>query len=325
MRAPEFWQEQDYTAKLAVAALAPLGWFYGATVAWKTAYAKRYRPDAKVICVGNLTTGGTGKTPIAIAVARVCLARNNKTIILTRGYGGKMRGPGFVDPERDSAAETGDEALLLAAAAPVVVSRSRAAGAKFAESEKPAILVMDDGHQNFALAKDLSIVVVDGETGFGNRHVLPAGPLRESVGQGLARADAVIIVGDGDPALDGFQGTVLRARLVPVDVLNLPGRRVVAFAGIGRPEKFFATLQSLGAVIVEARSYADHHAYTAAEIARLRAKAASEGARLVTTEKDFVRLTPPERQDVGFIPVRAAFDDPAALDAVLDRVAPRAP
>jgi tetraacyldisaccharide 4'-kinase len=322
MRAPEFWQEKDYTAKFAAMVLAPIGWIYGATVAWKAKHAHAYHSSAKVVCVGNLSAGGTGKTPITIAITQALERRKRRTVILSRGYGGKMRGPAFVDLAHDTFDETGDEALLLAGAAPVIVSRDRAAGAKHAERELADVIVMDDGFQNFTLAKDFSIVVVDAQTGFGNGRIIPAGPLREKVAQGLARANAVILVGDGAPALPGFTGPVLRARLVPVDVLGLSGTRVLAFAGIGRPEKFFATLRSLGAQIVEAREYADHHAYTASEFARLRAKAKAADAELVTTEKDFVRLTPAERQDVRFVPVRAVFDDPAAFNALLDSIAP---
>ncbi|HEY2034648.1 MAG TPA: tetraacyldisaccharide 4'-kinase [Rhizomicrobium sp.] len=325
MRAPEFWDEKDYTAKLAVAALTPLGWTYGATVAWKAAHARPYRATAKTVCVGNLTAGGSGKTPIAIAIARALIEHGKRTFILTRGYGGKMRGPGIIDLAHDTFEETGDEALLLAGAAPVIVSRDRAAGAKLADSKQTDVIVMDDGHQNFALAKDLSIIVVDAETGFGNGRILPAGPLRENIALGLARAQAVVLVGNGTPKLPGFSGLVLRATLVPVDAPGVAGQRVAAFAGIGRPEKFFATLRALGAEIVEERAYDDHHAYTAAEFARLRSRAKALDASLVTTEKDFVRLTPAEREDVRFIPVRAAFEDPAALAALLDSAAPRAP
>jgi tetraacyldisaccharide 4'-kinase len=324
MRAPEFWDEKDYTAKFAATLLSPIGWLYGATVAWKAQHAHPHRSTAKVVCVGNLSAGGTGKTPITIAIAHAFEERKRKTFILSRGYGGKMRGPAFVDLAHDTFEETGDEALLLAGAAPVIVARDRAAGAQLAEREYADVIVMDDGFQNFTLAKDYSIIVVDAQTGFGNGRVIPAGPLRENVAQGLARADAVILVGDGSPALPGFTGPVLRARLVPVDAAGLSGTRVLAFAGIGRPGKFFATLRSLGAQIVEAREYADHHAYTASEFARLHAKAKAAGADLVTTEKDFVRLTPAERQNVRFVPVRAVFDDPAALATLLDSIAPRA-
>jgi tetraacyldisaccharide 4'-kinase len=322
MREPEFWRGHDLTARLALAALSPIAFAYGASVAWKRDHAKPHRPSARVICIGNLSAGGTGKTPIAIAVARSLKERGRNAFILSRGYGGRTRGPALVDPAQDTARDVGDEPLMLAAAAPVIVARDRKAGAALADSSGADVIVMDDGHQNFTLAKDLSIVVVDAGIGFGNGRVLPAGPLRESVEQGLARADAVVLVGDGTPDLRGFAKPVLRARLVPVDVIGLKGARAVAFAGIGRPEKFFETLRALGAELVEARDFADHHAYTAAEVARLRALARNHGALLVTTEKDFVRLTPSERDGINFLPVRAAFENPAALARLLDTVAP---
>lgn len=321
MRTPEFWHQKDYTAKIAVAALAPVGWIYGATVAWKHAQATPHRPRAKVVCIGNLTAGGSGKTPIAIAIARALAKRGLKPVILSRGYGGKMRGPDFIDAARDSFIETGDEPLLLAAAAPVIVARDRKAGAELADKSGADVIVMDDGYQNFMLEKDLSIVVVDAVSGFGNGHILPAGPLREPVGQGLMRADAVILVGSGSPPLAGFSKPVLRAQLTPVDVLGLGGKRVIAFAGIGRPEKFFDTLRALGAQIVENRAYADHHAYTASEIARLKARSRSTQAMLVTTEKDYVRLTTQDRDDIRFLPVRAAFENQSEFERLLDRIA----
>jgi tetraacyldisaccharide 4'-kinase len=324
MRNPEFWQERDRTARLATALLSPVGALYGASVAWKRDHARPYRTRAKVVCIGNLTVGGTGKTPIAISIAQRLLQRGLKTLFLSRGYGGKERGPIFVNPAHDIADRIGDEPLLLARAAPTVVARNREHGAQMADAAHTDIIVMDDGHQNFALAKDLSIVVVDAENGFGNGRIVPAGPLRESVVQGLARADAVILSGKGEPSLKGFAGPVLRAFTLPAPGTNLQGTRVVAFAGIGRPDKFFATLQSLGANIVESKGFADHHVYTAAELARLKARARNACATLMTTEKDFVRLHPPEREGIEVLPVTAQFEDEAALERLLDRVAPPA-
>ena len=322
MRAPEFWSGKDLTARLAIAALTPLGWLYGASVAWKAGHAQPHRPAAKVICIGNLTAGGSGKTPVALAVARALAARGLKPVFLTRGYRGRVAGPAFVDPAANTAADVGDEPLLLARAAPVIVSRNRAAGAALADANGFDAIVMDDGHQNFDLAKDLSLVVVDAETGFGNRHVLPAGPLRESVAQGLSRADAVVLVGDGAPSLADFHGPVLRAHLKTANAA-LSGRRVVAFAGIGRPEKFFDTLTALGADLRDARRYADHHAYTAAEIARLHSRARDLEAQLVTTEKDFVRLAPVLREGIAALPVAAVFDEAAAFEQLLARTLPQ--
>lgn len=324
MPAPDFWTRKSLGAQLASAALTPAGWAYGATVAYKAARAQPYRSKAKVICVGNLTVGGTGKTPIAIAIARALMERQQKVVILTRGYGARIRGPAVVHPQSDVAADVGDEALVLAAAAPVVISQDRAAGAKLAESLGADVVVMDDGHQNFSLAKDLSLIVIDAETGFGNRRIVPAGPLREPVKRGLARADAIIIVGNGRiPVPDGGK-PALRARIVPVDVLHLEANSVIAFAGIGRPQKFFETLRKLGAKLADAHAFPNHHVYRHGQLEQLRRKAGVMRATLVTTEKDFVRLPPAERQDIRYLPVRAAFEDRSSLDALLDRVAPRA-
>jgi tetraacyldisaccharide 4'-kinase len=242
---------------------------------------------------------------------------------LTRGYGGSVAEPRRVAPT-DDAKRVGDEALLLSKLAPTIVSRDRAEGAALAAAQGADVIVMDDGHQNFVLTKDLSIVVVDAETGFANGRVLPAGPLREPVSQGLARADAVILVGEGIPALGKFARPVLSATIKPADMRELDGQKLVAFAGIGRPEKFFQSLRKLGAVIEHAKSYADHHIYTASDVARLRSKARASGARLITTEKDFVRLTALEREGISFLPVHAEFTEPAKASELLDRVASKA-
>ena len=317
MRQPEFWNRTDTWSRFAVAALTPLGWAYSASVAWKARHAVPDRASVPVICVGNLTVGGTGKTPVAIAVARTLMARGLKPAFLSRGYGGRLKGPILVRLEHH-AEDVGDEPLLLSAAAPVIVAHDRGEGAALAVANGADCLVMDDGHQNFTLAKNLSIVVVDGETGFGNCRIVPAGPLREFVGQGLARAEAVVILGEGTPALNGFAGPVLRAHLTHVDVPELNGRRVVGFAGIGRPEKFFRSLHAFGAEVVATKHFGDHHVYSHSELARLKSKARSAGALLVTTEKDYVRMTPEEREGIAVLPVRAAFDEPEALGRLLD-------
>jgi tetraacyldisaccharide 4'-kinase len=221
----------------------------------------------------------------------------------------------------DLATDVGDEPLLLAVIAPVIVSRDRAAGARFAEKNGFDTIIMDDGHQNFSLAKDLSLIVVDAETGFGNNRILPAGPLREPVVQGLKRADAVIIYGNGTPAALALNKLpAFRADLAPITDNSWTGRRVIAFAGIGRPQKFFSTLVSIGAQIVEAWPFGDHHTYTQTELAQLRDKASAVNATLVTTEKDFVRLTREEREGIVPLPVRVTFDDVEPLERLLDRL-----
>ena len=319
MRAPDFWQRRGLAAKVLVRLLAPLGALYGASVALKARLAKPFDPKIPVICVGNLTAGGSGKTPIAIAVAEILRARGHRPAFLTRGYGGGTSGPALAS-RGHTAQVMGDEALLLARTAPTIVARDRAAGARLAKEKDASVLVMDDGHQNFTLRKTLSLVVVDAQSGFGNGFRIPAGPLRESVAQGLARADAVILTGDGSPDLQGFRGPVLRAHLRP-DGSAFAGKNVFAFAGIGRPEKFVASLQDSGALVTGSCFFADHHGYGEEEIAQLRAVAGE--AILVTTEKDFVRLTTAQREGIRVLKIAAVFDDSAPMERLLDSAAPR--
>jgi tetraacyldisaccharide 4'-kinase len=314
MRAPDFWKHKGIVAHL----LAPLGALYNASVAIKAATASPYRAPMPVICVGNLTAGGSGKTPVAIAIGEQFKARGLEPMFLTRGYGGRATVPLLVKPHH-TARIVGDEALLLARGAPTIVARDRAVGAARAVEEKADLLVMDDGHQNFALAKDLSLVVVDGGGGFLNGMVLPAGPLREKVGQGLKRADAVIIMGNGAPDLAGYAGPVLRAHLAPLPN-ELAGRRVFAFAGIGRPQKFYDTLKAVGAIVTGTQDFGDHHFYDAQDLQGLRDQA--KGDLLVTTEKDLVRIPPERRAGITALAVEARFADPAALDALLRKAAP---
>lgn len=322
MRTPEFWSKDDIASRLAVAALTPFGSAYGAVTDWKKTHTLPLRAAARVVCVGNLTAGGSGKTPIVQALARRLVARGLKVVILSRGYGGRMREAALVDPRIHSVRDVGDEPLLLSATAPVIVARDRRQGATLADSYAADVILMDDGHQNFTLEKDLSIVVVDAEKGFGNGKILPAGPLRESVRNGLARADAVVLVGEGSPPLPDYRGPILRAVLAPRDGVQLRGRRIVGFAGIGRPEKFFATLRGLESDLVDTIAFADHHVFSASQIARLKSKARGESALLITTEKDFVRLTQAEREGIVPLAIEARFDDSESLDKVLRKAVP---
>jgi tetraacyldisaccharide 4'-kinase len=238
---------------------------------------------------------------------------------VTRGYGGRLAGPVRVDPRNHSAAEVGDEALLLAAAI-CWVARDRPSGLRAAADAGAQVILLDDGFQNPDFDKDLSLLAIDAEYGFGNGRVMPAGPLREPVEVGLARADAVVLVGSGNPIppeIERSRLPILHAELVPIEGAWFRGRRIVAFAGIGRPAKFFATLQALGSEIVAARSFADHHRFSTAEIDGLRREAEVAGAALVTTAKDWVRIPSDERHGIEVLAVELRWRDPAALDLLL--------
>jgi tetraacyldisaccharide 4'-kinase len=320
MRAPKFWNAQRLSGRALSAALSPFGALYGLSVRIKERGARPFRPKARVICVGNLTVGGSGKTPVAIALGHVLAGHGRRVVFLTRGYGGRTAGPLQINPETHTAEEVGDEPLLLASIAPTVVARDRAKGAALADELRAEIIVMDDGFQNFSIEKDLSLVIVDAETGFGNRRLIPAGPLRETPEAGLARAHAVVLM-NGDTEIPEFAGERLRARIELADSPRLAGKKVMAFAGIGRPEKFFATLREMGAIVVDTRSFPDHHNFSHADIEKLKTRADALNAFLVTTEKDFVRLDADAREGVLAVPVRAVLHDAVAWSKLLGRLA----
>src|SRR5262245_31698310 len=295
MREPSFWWRAAGTQ---ACLLAPAAAIYGVVAAWRL---KRdgYRADVPVLCIGNPTVGGAGKTPTALLVASMLATAGERPVFLSRGYGGRQRGPQLVDPERDRAVDVGDEPLLLAREAPTVIAHDRIAGAKRAIAAGASVIVMDDGFQNPSLAKDFSVLVVDGRRGLGNGKVFPAGPLRAPLGAQLARADAVILVGTvGEAAApvvaaaDARKCPTFRARLAPDrDVIAaLAGKRVLAFAGIGDPKKVFATLRDAGIAVAATNAFADHHRYTPTEAQSLCREADAAGLVLVTTEKDRARL-----------------------------------
>lgn len=326
MRPPAFWFADPARPGPAARALAPLGTLYATVTARRIARGRPRHLPVPVICVGNINAGGTGKTPTVTALAQRLAARGIAVHILTRGHGGSAPGPLRVDDRRHDATLTGDEALLHAAFAPTWVARDRAAGAGAALAAGAQAILLDDGHQNPALHKDLSLVVVDAARGFGNGRVLPAGPLREAPAAGLARADMLLSLGDA-PAQAQFQrlwgpviGTLphLTGRLVPLPTgMDWAGRRVLAVAGIGDPDKFFATLRGLGADLAGCVALDDHQPIPPALLARLSAQARALGAQIVTTEKDAVRLPATDRAQVLTLPVRLQPDDWAPLDAAL--------
>ena len=316
-RAPRFWAAGS--SALWPTLLAPLSPLVAAATARRVARGG-WRAPVPVLCVGNVTVGGAGKTTVALDLVSRLRASGCAAHVLLRGYGGAARGVRRVAPG-DPAALVGDEALLLAAVAPTWVGADRAATARAAVAAGAAALVMDDGLQNPTLAKDLSLLVIDGGFGFGNRRVLPAGPLREPVAA-AARCRAAVLIGpDAHGALAALPPglPVLRARLVPdpADAAALRGRRVLAFAGIARPEKFIASLEEAGVSVAARESFADHHRFAPAELRRLFDRAARLGAVAVTTAKDAVRLAPEARARVAVLGIALEWDDPAALAALL--------
>ncbi|MBM3536819.1 MAG: tetraacyldisaccharide 4'-kinase [Alphaproteobacteria bacterium] len=319
MRAPEFWHTPS--SSLPAALLAPLGAAYGTLARLRDWGTTPWCAPVPVICVGNLTVGGAGKTPTVLALAARLQDQGIEVACLSRGYGGREHGPLRVDPARHTAAYVGDEPLLLAGVAPTWIARDRRGGAQTAIAEGADIVLLDDGLQNPSLRKDLSLVVIDGGYGFGNGRVLPAGPLREPVERGLARAHAVVLIGDDSRGVAMALPAglpILRARLEPDEAaLRLRGCPVVAFAGIGRPAKFFHTLREIGAEVIDVTEFADHHPYTADEIMRLAETAQHRQATLVTTAKDLVRLPEPARALATAVGVRLRFADPAVVDRLL--------
>ncbi|HEX3860082.1 MAG TPA: tetraacyldisaccharide 4'-kinase [Stellaceae bacterium] len=318
MRAPEFWHAPP---GLAAGLLTPLGTVWDTAARLRRALTRPYRAPVPVVCVGNLVAGGSGKTPVVLSLARLA-ARHMAAHVVTRGYGGRLAGPVRVDPTRHDAIAVGDEALLIAAVTPCWIARDRAAGIRAAATAGAELVLLDDGFQNPSIAKNLSLVVVDAEYGFGNSRVMPAGPLREPIGAGLARADAIVLIGkdDAPDSVDRAGRPVLRATLVPRHADRVAGARVVAFAGIGRPAKFFASLTASGAIVAATQSFPDHHPFTEIQIARLRQQASDSDAILVTTAKDWVRLPSPLRWDIAVFKVDLRWHDECEVAQLLAAV-----
>jgi len=324
MREPAFWyRPASWKSHL----LRPLAALYGAVAAHRLR-RKGLNAGIPVFCVGNYHSGGAGKTPTVLALAALLRELGETPVVLSRGYRGRLRGPVRVDASRHDAGDVGDEPLMLSHYVPVVVSRDRADGVALAKSLAASVILMDDGFQNPAVAKDASLIVIDARRGVGNAQVMPSGPLRAPLADQIARTDALIVIGEGSAAeavaaaVAGQGKPVLRARFRPdeASLAALRGKRVFAFAGIGDPARFFATLQGAGVDVARTRVFADHHPLQPNEIDALLAEAGREGLALVTTEKDLARLRSegalPERlREAVPFKVTLAFDDAAALQA----------
>ncbi|MCX8505689.1 MAG: tetraacyldisaccharide 4'-kinase [Alphaproteobacteria bacterium] len=323
MKTPGFWyNEGRFAGTILPLLLSPLSlaWQQGSHL--QRAFVTCHKVPLKIICVGNLTVGGQGKTPVAMALADVARQMGYAPWFLSRGHGGSESGPLKVDPALHTAEQVGDEPLLLAAKAPTIIARNRAMGAWAAHEQGAEWIIMDDGWQNPSLKPDLGLIVVDAKMRFGNGHIVPAGPLRESVESGLSRAHAVIQIGqsgvmtqlDLPPHIK-----VIQAEMQPATTPenNFNGQRVVAFAGIGRPQKFFASLTATGADVAASFAFPDHYRYQENDLTKLAAMAERLNARLITTAKDHVRLPVAWQKDIDYFTIEITFQNAQSLHALI--------
>ncbi len=320
MKAPAFWSARP---GLMAWSLSPFAWVYGQVTAWRMA-RRGTASTIPVICIGNFTAGGAGKTPVVAFLAGALAKAGEVPFVVSRGYRGRMTEPTLVNPATMTAADCGDEPLLLARFAPTIVSADRVAGAALAQAQGATLILLDDGLQSPGLRKDFSLAVVDAIAGFGNGLCIPSGPLRAPVDRQLSYVDAILLMGGNkvldDPRLAAIRASgkpmlhgTLRADIATID--RLASRPVLAFAGIGRPTKFFDTLRSNGVTVADTMSFADHHPYSAADLASLRQQAEAQGLTLVTTEKDAMRL-PAETPDIAVLPVSLELDDASLLQMI---------
>lgn len=323
MREPRFWARDvdphsREAAPLLRFLLTPLAWIYAEATHRRIAKADPLKVRSTVICVGNLTAGGVGKSPIVAALRdHFNQTTNLRVATLSRGYKGKLKGPLKVEPTRHTSEDVGDEPVMLAQSGETWIGADRAATGQQMSNDGVDVIIMDDGHQNPSLHKDLSLVVVDASAGFGNGHVIPKGPLREPIREGLSRADVVIIMGYGVPP-DEIEDSGLPVFSAVVAASETPPEKpYVAFAGIGRPEKFFDTLKAMEVDVRDAVPFPDHHKFSSGDLNYLNRLAADNGATLITTEKDLARLSPDQREGIVALAVEVIFDRRADLDKML--------
>lgn len=312
---PSFWSKPESSLSVL---LEPLSWLYQAGSHFHRMISKPYRAPVPVISIGNFVLGGAGKTPFTCALAQTLEAMGKTPHIISRGYGGALKGPLQVDLDHHSFHQVGDEPLLLAKTAPTWVSRNRRDAVHLAVEAGADLLLLDDAHQNYSLEKDISFMVVNAAQGFGNGQVFPAGPLRQSLSAGLKTTSALIFIGGAEeplPAsLTSLPCPLIRANVVPV---TPKPEAVLAFTGIGYPEKFRQTLTAAGYDVKAFYSYPDHYPYTEKDVTQLKREAQANSLLLMTTEKDAVRLPLASRQDILVLPIELAFDPPSALEDLL--------
>lgn len=320
---PRFWRPGPTGVDFLLSVLlAPAGWIYAGLVYCRLAMSRPRTVKPVLICIGNAVVGGSGKTPTCLALGKHALKKGLVIHYLTRGYGGNETGPMRVDPTRHDAASVGDEALLLASVAPTWVAKDRSAGAVQAAAAGAELIVMDDGLQNPSIRKTYTLLTIDGTFGFGNGLPMPAGPLREFRGCALARSNRCLIIGPTDDALlTKLEGSLplSRADIQPAtDLAPLKDQNIVAFAGIGHPEKFFKMLRNAGLQVSDAVGFSDHHVYSETDLEKLQSIAESHRAMLVTTTKDYVRLPTGFRANVQAIDVGLHFTDQSDWGEILD-------
>ena len=310
MKAPSFWSDKT----LISTALLPLSLIYQITGKWRSLSTRPYKAKIPVICVGNLTSGGTGKTPLCATLAELAKDQGLKPVILSRGYGGTISEPVLLELDKYDAKQTGDEPRLLAQFAPVVIAHNRADGARFIEKTMSCnIIIMDDGLQNPQLEKDIKIGIFDGEIGIQNGRIFPAGPLRTSMREGKKMLDIILINGVDKHDITTMMKPVSALRFdlapqnTPQNTKNLKAKNLIAFAGIGRPKRFFDMLCDKGYNLIQHYDFGDHHHYSEAELSRLLDEAKAKGAHLITTEKDWVRLAPSWQKLIDYYPVHLAM------------------
>lgn len=312
MKTPRYWQKRNLISLM----LAPLSLMYGAATSLRLKLKKPFKAEVPVICVGNLTAGGVGKTPVAVAVAEILIKKGKNPFFISRGYGGKLSGV-VVDAKKHTAAEVGDEPLILASVAKCVVCHNRAKAAEIAVQNGADVLIMDDGFQNPTLYKDVSLLVFNGQFGILNGRIIPAGPLRENFEKGLKRADAAVFVGDDKTGLlEKLKLQVFHASIKEEkpEHKNTP---VVAFAGIGYPQKFYDSLEKCGLHVANAYDFPDHHFYKKDELKAIIKKAKKKGLPIYTTQKDFVKIAPDMQKNFHVLQIKAVFENEALLTKLL--------